>query len=193
MTSQPEKDEKSLRVLESQLRGSFGKVVYSHKTHEKAADIILHRLSIVKVLYIILSALSTGGFVSEFIAPEAIGSLLGAIFSSSLLALNLFTKDRDGAGLAQEHRQAASEIWLIREEYESLIADLTGGLRTPDTVRDMRNELMADLHAVYKKSPKTNSNAYNKARKALKYNEELTFSDAEIDKFLPEDLRREQA
>lgn len=182
----------SVQILDSQLRGSYGRAVYSHKTHEKAAEILLSRLSRVKALYIILSALSAVGFASEFFVSDGAGSLLGAIFSSAILALSLFTKDRDWAGLAQEHRQAASDIWLIRERYESLIADLASSLRSLDDIRDMRDNVMKDLHAIYSKSPSTNAQAYNKAKKALKVDDEMTFADGEIDHFLPNALRRRQ-
>ena len=118
--------------------------------------------------------------------------MLGAIFACILLALNLFTKDQDWAGLAQEHRQAASHIWLVRERYEALIADLTGGLRTLCEIRDMRDQLIEELHEIYSKSPPTNSQAYVRAQKALKIDEEMTFSDKEIDLLLPDGLRTRQ-
>jgi len=42
---------------------------------------------------------------------------------------------------------------------------------------------------IYKFAPITSTKAYSKAQKALKINEELTFSDKEIDQFLPEELK----
>ncbi|WP_415059292.1 hypothetical protein, partial [Haliea salexigens] len=36
------------KVLEGQLRECYGRVVYSHKTHEKCSDILLSRLSTIK-------------------------------------------------------------------------------------------------------------------------------------------------
>ena len=191
-TSHPRNSSTNLRILESQLRDSYGKVVYSHKTHEKAADIILDRLSRAKIIYIALSAISAGGFASDLLFTQTAGSLIGGICSAGLLAVNLFTKDRDWAALAQRHRQAASDIWLIRERYLSLIADLVGGLRPADKLLGMRDQLVDDLHSIYKESPSTNSQAYNRARKALKIDGELTFSDKELDQILPGDLRRGQ-
>ena len=54
----------SRAILEGQLRECFGRVVYAHKTHEKAADILLTRLSRIKFSQIVLSALTTGGFIA---------------------------------------------------------------------------------------------------------------------------------
>ncbi len=46
------------------------------------------------------------------------------------------------------------------------------------------------LSKTYKGSPRTYSKAYSVAQKALQINEELTFSDEEIDNFLPTPLRK---
>jgi hypothetical protein len=46
------------------------------------------------------------------------------------------------------------------------------------------------LHSIYAGAPSTNFKAYKKAQDALKNMEDMTFSDEEIDKFLPRELRR---
>ena len=48
-----------LEVLESQIRECFGRVVYSHKTQEKCADIVLSLHKKLKLLLIIISAIVT--------------------------------------------------------------------------------------------------------------------------------------
>ena len=53
--------------------------------------------------------------------------------------------------------------------------------------------LQVKLSKTYKGSPRTFYAAYAKAQTALKQNEELTFSDAEIDAFLPVPLRKGKA
>ena len=53
-----------------------------------------------------------------------------------------------------------------------------------------RNILNEELVNTYRGAPKTINKAYEIASKALQKNEEFTFSDEEIDKFLPETLRR---
>jgi hypothetical protein len=50
--------------------------------------------------------------------------------------------------------------------------------------------LQNKLTKTYKGSPRTFSKAYKDAQKALKVNEELTFTDKEIDAFLPFPLRK---
>ena len=178
------------QVLEGQLREIYGRVVYSHKTHEKCADILLSRLSNIKWCQIILSALSASGYVSTLLGAGAAGSIVGSTFSVLLLALNLYTKDHDLSEVASKHKRAANDIWLIREKYLSLIADLVIGRKPLEVLQQERDALAKDLHAVYSTAPSTNSRAYAKAQKALKHNEEMTFSDEEVDAFLPAQLRK---
>jgi len=56
--------------------------------------------------------------------------------------------------------------------------------------RDRRDELLDSLKAVYEGAPSTTDRAYKKAQESLKYNEDMTFSDEEIDAFLPRELQR---
>ena len=63
-----------INVLEGQLRECYGRVVYSHKTHEKCADILLERQACIKLAQIIISAIVTGGIVSTFFGTKEIDS-----------------------------------------------------------------------------------------------------------------------
>ena len=180
----------SKQILEGQLRELYGRAVYSHKTHEKCADILLRNLSILKWCQVILSAISASGFVSTFFGADAVGPIIGTTFSAILLAINLYTKDYDLGELASKHRQAANNIWLIREKYLSLITDLAIAKKPLEVLQQERDALAEDLHAIYSAVPSTNSRAYAEAQEALKRNEEMTFSDEEIDAFLPTQLRK---
>ena len=180
----------SRAILEGQLRECFGRVVYSHKTHEKCADILLARLSQVKLWQIILSALTTGGFIAAVFGAGKIGALVGVIVSTVLLALNAYTKNYDLGELSQKHRQAAADLWIIREKYLSLITDLRMGKKPIELLQKERNDLLEELHSVYSGAPSTTYQAYKKAQEALKQLEDMTFSDEEIDKFLPKELKK---
>ena len=178
-------------ILEGQLRECFGRVVYSHKTHEKCTDILLSRSATIKLWQIGLSSLTGAGFIAAIFGKGQIAGLLGIIVSTILIALNTYTKDYDLGELAQKHKQAANELWLIREEYLSLLTDLKTGRTLLEDILKKRDELLQKLHTVYSGAPSTTFKAYRKAQDALQKKEELTFSDAEIDTFLPNDLKRE--
>lgn len=182
------------QILEGQLRECYGRVVYTHKTQEKCADILLKRHSCIKWWQIVLSAIIAGGVVTMIfdwlIEYKKLSEFIIAIISTILLVLNSYTKDHDLGAIAQKHRQSAINIWLIREKYLTLITALRMKQLSLDEVCLKRDELLEELHNIYLGSPSTNFKAYQEAQKSLKAMEEMTFSDEEIDKFLPKELRR---
>ena len=178
------------RILEGQLRECYGRVVYSHKTHEKCADILLSRLRTVKIWQIILSAITTGGFLAAIFGAGKFGAAVGMIVSTALLVLNAYTKNYDLGELAQQHKQAANDLWIIREKYLSLLVDLRMKEKPIESLQSQRDDLVEALHTVYSGAPSTTFQAYKKAQEALKKLEDMTFNDAEIDAFLPPELKR---
>jgi hypothetical protein len=165
-------------------------VVYSHKTHEKCADILLSRLARIKLWQIILSAITTAGFVAAVFGAGKVGAAAGLLVSTALLVLNAYTKNYDLGELAQKHKQSANDLWLIREKYLSLITDLRMKEKPIEKLQQVRDELLGELHAVYSGAPSTTFQAYRKAQEALKKLEDMTFSDEEIDAFLPKVLKK---
>lgn len=188
--SQTDDTQDSRTILEGQLRECFGRVVYSHKTHEKCADILLARLSRIKLWQIILSAITTGGFIAAVFGAGKVGALLGVLVSTLLLALNPYTKNYDLGELAQKHKRAGADLWMIREKYLSLVTDLRMGEKPIASLQAERDALLEDLHSVYSGAPSTTYQAYRKAQEALQKLEDMTFSDEEIDAFLPKELKK---
>lgn len=180
----------SRSILEGQLRECYGRVVYSHKTHEKCADILLSRLSRIKLWQIILSAITTGGFIAAAFGAGDIGAFLGILVSTALLVLNAYTKNYDLGELSQKHKQAGADLWKIREKYLSLITDLRMREKPIERLQAERDDLLDELYSVYSGAPSTTYQAYKKAQEALKQLEDMTFSDDEIDTFLPNELKK---
>jgi hypothetical protein len=178
-----------IEILDSQLRELYGRVTWSHKTHEKCADILLKRHQCLKVSQIILSALTTTGILIAVFGENKIAGILSAIFSTILFGLNTYTKDYDLGEIAQKHANAAAELWDIRETYLSLLVDIRAGRLTLEELIVKRDQLQENLFQTYKGVPRTINAAYNAATKGLKKNEELTFSVAELNSLLPEALR----
>ncbi len=188
--SQTDDTADSRAILEGQLRECFGRVVYSHKTHEKCADILLSRLSQIKLWQIILSAITTAGFIAVVFGAGETGALVGVLVSTALLVLNAYTKNYDLGELSQKHRQAGADLWIIREKYLSLITDLRMGEKPIESLQAERDKILEELHSVYSGAPSTTYQAYRKAQVALKQLEDMTFSDEEIDAFLPKELKK---
>lgn len=179
-----------LNILEAQIRECFGRVVWTHKTQEKCADIVLRRHNRVKVAQIILSALTTTGVLVAVFGEVKWVGIVTAALSAILFAINTYVKGHDLGEISQKHADAASDLWDIREKYLSLLTDIRAERATVQEVAERRDALQEKLFSSYKGAPRTISEAYTLASKALKVNEELTFSDEEIDKFLPKELRK---
>jgi hypothetical protein len=149
------------------------------------------RLTSIKIAQIILSALTTGGAVGVVFDRSSIFfPYATALLAISLLILNSYVKDLDPGQAAQKHREAASDIWNIREAYLSLLTDIRDPAIAIADLRSRRDELQTQLHKIYRIAPNTNSKAYGRAQDALKNKEDLTFTDGEINAFLPDPLKR---
>ncbi|MFZ4525269.1 MAG: SLATT domain-containing protein [Chlorobium sp.] len=178
------------KLIESQIREIYGRVVYTHKTHEKCADVLKERSDYMKFAEIFLSAATTTSVLVVLFGDGKLFQLLAALFSTLLLALTLYSKDFNLLAIAEKHKHAALNILEIREKLLSLLIDIRIGNIEIEILQQRRDELNEELINTYRGAPKTINKAYQIASKALKENEEFTFSDDEIDKFLPESLRR---
>jgi hypothetical protein len=186
-------DRIAMRAIEDQIRECFGRVVYSHKAHEKTADLLTRRLARIKGTQIVLSAIITAGLITAlFGSPDQskVAVVTAAVISTALLALNTYTKDIDLGRSAEKHKETAAQLWAVRESYLSILADLCAEISSPSDVRSHRDQLQMRLESIYAAAPRTVDAAYKKAGIALKEREEFTFSEAEIDRFLPAALRR---
>lgn len=177
-------------LLEDQIRECFGRVVYTHKTHEKMADLCADTLRRFKIAQIVLSALATCGVVSLFLTDDLLAKIIAAVFSFANLVVAGYMKGFDPGGAAQKHRDAAALLWSVRESYQSLLTDLVRGALSVTDATARRDELQAAVARIYQGAPHTNGKAYQTAQHALKQLEDYTFSDDEIDKFLPASLRK---
>lgn len=183
-------DPKELAALEAQIRECFGRVIYTHKTHSKMADRAASTLKWLKLGQIALSSLTASGTISILFSDQFALKLATALVSLGTVALTAYMKGFDPGATAQRHRDTAADIWPIRESYLSLLTDIVGGNEDVAGLRQQRDKLQQTLAAIYKGAPHTDGTAYSDAQIALKQNEEYTFSDEEIDAFLPIALRK---
>jgi hypothetical protein len=189
--SQTSDTEQSRVVLEDQIRELYGRTVYSHKTHEKCADNHLAWQANLRIAQIALSALTTAGFVAVIFGGTPYEKIAGLFISIVMLCITSYSKDYDRGELAQKHRQVGSDLWLAREQLQSLLVDIAMRERPIENLQTQRDALISSLHKIYRSAPSTNSKSYRKAQADLKYNEAMNFSEDEIDRMLPQSLRRD--
>lgn len=167
------------------LRESFGRVVYSHKTHEKAREIESSKATAIKWFNIILTALTAGSVFSALTTDEHVLLVIGAVISTIAVAFVVFQLSFDPRLAEERHRATANRLWLVREQYQLLLVDLMEGTLPPKELRARRDKLVEGLDVIYSQAPSTTPRAYRRAQEALKVKQDMTFSDEEIDRFLP--------
>lgn len=175
-------------ALEDQIRECFGRVAYTHKTHERMADRCSKTLARYKLLQIGLTTLTSAGAIGVVVGNETWVEVATALCSAVTLFVSAYLKNFDPGGTAQQHRDTAAQLWNVRECYLSLLTDLPELTRDEAIVR--REELQSTLAALYIAAPRTDGKAYSEAQDRLKNREDLTLSDDEIDCFLPLSLKR---
>jgi hypothetical protein len=187
-TVETERDE----YLLAQVREVFGRVVYSHKTHEKQADLCFRKHRGQQAALVVFTAASAGTFLAallgKFVSQQNAG-LVTSFIALVVTALTLATKSFKFGEESEAHRDIAARLWDVRESYLSLIADMMSGATSAADARARRDKLQEATRAAYADAPRTTSKAFGKAQNGLKNNEELTFASREIDLLLPEPLR----
>jgi hypothetical protein len=171
------------------IRESFGRVVYTHKAHEKMIDLLNARKAAIKWLNLTALVLTTGGIITPILDQFPYREVMLSFTSAFALGVAIYQISFDPDEKIRAHRKCAKQLWFIRESYISLIADIQDSLITEHEAKAVRDALCSQLSHIYREAPDTNSKAYEKARKALKINEEMTFSSDEIDEFLPSSFR----
>ena len=181
---------KARDVLIAEVRESFGRVAYSHKVQEKEADRQKALDDRVRLAQLLLSSFTTAGVLVIVVKDAWWLDLITGLLAFTTSALIAYTKNFRAGEVAKEHQAAAQRMWLIRERYLSLISDLEAESGSLESARERRDALQTELSNVYEQAPRTSASAYLAAQQALQVNDELTFTDAEIDKFLPALLRK---
>jgi hypothetical protein len=172
-----------------QLMEAHGRVVYSYTAHWKSVDAISQKNKVIKYIQIILSALTAGGFISSIITNEMALTYVSGVCSAILLGITLYYKDFDLSLAITRHSSAANSLWMIREDYISLLSDFPN--LSNDEICVRRNTLQKRTAEVYETAPKTDPKSYAATQKALKCEEEQFFSTEELYQLLPVHLREE--
>lgn len=175
--------------LRMQLMESYGRIVYSYTAHWKKVDSLSKKNKIIKHIQIFLSAITAGGFIGSIIVNETLFTYISGVCSTILLGITLYYKDFDLSLEITRHSSAANSLWVVREDYISLLTDFPN--LSNEEICTRRNKLQKRTADVYETSPKTDPKSYASAQKALKCKEEQFFTVEELYQLLPIHLRNE--
>lgn len=172
----------------SQIEEQYGKLVYTYTCHLKDARIISKKLSILKWFQIILSASSTVGIVMIIFGNNFWGTLISGLMSVALLIINSYLKVVDLSAISNRHLNSSNELWILREKYISLLVDFD--TLSDNEIKQQRDILMDKTVKIYDSQLQTSACAYKKTQRALKKDEEQFFTQDELNKMLPDTLRK---
>ena len=113
----------SLSLVDT-LRLAFGQVVYHHKSHTEAAAACarwsrwFRAVEAVLMLGVLISALATA-----FARGQAF-AFTGAVLAGAAMLVFLLHMVFDFEASSRAHHLSGVELWHLREQYRSLLADL---------------------------------------------------------------------
>lgn len=167
------------------IRESFGRVLYTHKTHEKDRERLSFLGTVSKWANISLSGLTFGGLIATVGTDDPFWLSASLGLSTLSAGYAVFQLSFDPNKKAGSHRAAAKQFLVIRNQYIQFMADIVEGILTPDQIRARRDELEKETSDAFLVAPDTSNGAYKKAQKALQVDEDMTFGDEELNMFLP--------
>ena len=165
--------------LRNQITDAAGNVLYTFSAHWNIVNRLKKQYKGIKITQIVLTALSTGGFLASLIAGIPWLSWIGGLTSAIALGLNLYMLNFNIQEDIKKHTDAANELWDIREAYKSLLVDFDG--LSDESIQRKRDELIAAVGKVNKNYPGTDEKSFAKAQMEIgKY----TFDEGEAEKLL---------
>ncbi len=179
-------------ILESTVRQTFASVVWSHKIQEKQADIFAKKFKRMETTKIISSTVTSVGIISLIFTDQFWIKIVSVLISFVTVFINGFFKSFDLQNMVGQHKSAANNLLAVRDNIFLLLLQIKLKKETENVLFEKYETIMAGLAKVYADAPNTTDEAVDLARKALNVNMDNTFSDQEIDGFLPSSLRRQE-
>lgn len=188
--------------LLSNVRFYFAQSVFMNSCHYKAyyrlekRKLLISRIvSFFSIVTIVLLILQVIGLENSYKSLINIVAFIGLVLTGSSLVFELINKE-DLSILMYQHRNTAEKYKILRDHYMTLISDIMSNSGDKSTLKEKRDRLLEKYSEIGESSPVTDYKDYIAAQKALglkgKSDEEFTWSNKEIDKFLPKELKLNQ-
>lgn len=174
------------------VRQQFAQCVFNHKIHEKASDRLDTLQSKVKWINIIILAFVIIFLVLQLKYPD------NFIFGGISIAITIFEilflfiqKEFSIDDKAKEHKKIALQYLGLRDKYKNFIVDIMNNIEN-EKIISKRDLLQEQYQIISSLSPQTKCEDYTKTQIHLlgktNTDEEFTWSDIEINRFLPKNL-----
>jgi len=174
-------------------RQMYAQCVFNHKVHEKACERLESTRNKIKIINIFDLFLILLFLVLQIYFPT--NSIFGAI-SIGLTVFEItflfMQKEFPFDEKSKEHKRIALRFLSLRDQYLAHISELMSDSIQLEAIK-FCDSLMNNYHLICDLAPQTTYKDYQNAQITLlgmtKNGEEYTWSNAEIDRFLPETMR----
>lgn len=184
-------DEKNLAIV----RQSFAQTVFTHQVQEIAASDKRKKVFYVKLMNVFFVAVVLILLVLQIRdSDNLIYSYLGAGITIAEVVFLIVQLTFDFENQSLLHKNAALKYMSLRDRYRLLITDIMNEKAPKSEIISRRDSLQAEYQSISDLSPSTGTKEFDAAqvslnKKGLVTGEQFTWSDNEIDHFLPEALR----
>lgn len=174
------------------IRQQFAQCVFNHKIHEKACDRLektqwrIKWISIADLFFVLLFLI----LQIKFPDNNIFGGISVGLTVFEILFL-FFQKEFSIEERAQEHKKIALQFLSLRDKYKNFIVDIINNLSVSEIA--WRRDLYQEQYQIITwLSPQTTYADYKKTQLSLLWklnsDEEFTWSEKEINRFLPKEL-----
>ena len=177
------------QIILDTVRQQYASVIWTHKIQEKQADIYGERYRLFETLNILSAALTSCGIIACIFEEGIVYRIITAILSFITIFIAAYNKSFDLKALAGNNKVAANQLIGIRNEMLQIISDLHLMNKQPEEINGEFVKLMKRLNKLYVEAPTTTDEAVKRATEGLREKNEYTYTDDEIDCFLPPILR----
>jgi hypothetical protein len=177
-----------LDLVHATARETYGRAVWTHKVHEVERERFTKKSGWLSFANIIVAAATTAFAVASPFMEHSRGIFLTALFAAINVCLVVAQASLNYPEKESQQRTAAKELLCLRDELQLLIMNCLMSNADPAVLRKSLECITRELGRAYKFMPNTSQGANSETGKRL-HAGEMTFSDEEIDSFLPVRLR----
>lgn len=139
---------------------------------------------------IISASLTSAGIISIVFVDQFWIKLVSAIVSFVTTTMSALLATFDYKNLAKSNKTAATKLVCYRNELLSMLGRIRIKEKTAKELFDEFENLQSSIHEAYQDAPNTTNRAVAKAGKTINESKDGTYSDEEIDRLLPDTLKR---
>lgn len=178
--------------METSVKRSYASVVWSHKIQEKQCDIYTRQYKLLETLNIIAASATSVGILSLIFTNQFWIKIISAILSFVTIFVSAYFKSFDLHQMTLSNKDTANKLLCIRDQLYLIILKIHMGCDSVNNLLIQYEDVLKELDKIYQSSPNTTNKAVKLARKALNVDKDNSFSEDEINAFLPDELRMEE-